>query len=112
MATALTVDQYNQYIHGEQSNRKEGTWNVSKIVHMDSYETAQVLSDSIIDIFTNELRSQSLYNESSNVDRLENSLKELKYAINKNALPEVVMEIVHVQIHPLLQNIYDLRLVK
>jgi hypothetical protein len=79
---------------------------------MDSYETVQVLSDSIIDRFANELRPHSTYNESSNVNRLESSLKELKYAINKNALPEVVMEIVHVQIHPLLQNIYNLRLVK
>ena len=43
---------------------------------------------------------------------LENRLKELEYSIDKKALPEVVMETVHVQIHPLLQEIYDLQALK
>jgi hypothetical protein len=43
------------------------------------------------------------------VDRLEYSLKELEYSVDKKVLPEMVMEIVHVQIHPLLQEIYNLQ---
>lgn len=112
MGTALTIDQYNQYILGKQLNDTEGAWNISKIVHMDIYETAQVLSDSIIEKLTSELRPRSLINETANIDRLEASLRELNLAIDKNALPEVVMETVHVQIHPMLQEIYNLQVVR
>jgi hypothetical protein len=107
MGAALTVDQYNEYILGEQSS---GTaWNTSKVVKLDKYETAQVLSENIIEKFDNQLRPRTLVNETANVDRLEYSLKELKYSVDKKVLPEVVMEIIHIQIHPLLQEIYNLQ---
>ena len=110
MGGALTADQYNQYILEEQSS---GTaWNTPEVVKLDNYETAQVLSKNIVEKFNSQLRPRSLFNETANVDRLENRLKELEYSIDKKALPEVVMETVHVQIHPLLQEIYDLQALK
>jgi hypothetical protein len=45
-----------------------------------------------------------------NVDRLERNLKQLEHAIINKASPETLMEIVHVQIHPTLQLVYDLEL--
>ena len=48
--------------------------------------------------------------ETTNLDRLENSLEKLEQAVNTKALPEIMMDIVHVQIHPMLQRVYDLEL--
>jgi hypothetical protein len=47
----------------------------------------------------------------ASIDILENGLQELKDAVNRKATPEDLMKIVHIQIHPMLQSIYDLRLV-
>jgi hypothetical protein len=77
---------------------------------MDDYETAKVLSSNIKDQFGTQLRPRSLVNETTNLDKLENSLGKLEDAVNVKALPEAMMDIVHVQIHPMLQQIYDLEL--
>lgn len=80
------------------------------LVNMDDYETAKVLSSNIKDQFSTQLRPRSLVNETTNLDKLENSLGKLEDAVNVKALPEAMMDIVHVQIHPMLQQIYDLEL--
>ena len=80
------------------------------LVNMDDYETAKVLSSNIKDQFSTQLRPRSLVNETTNLDTLENSLGKLEEAVNVKALPEAMMDIVHVQIHPMLQQIYDLEL--
>ena len=80
------------------------------LVNMDDYETAKVLSSNIKDQFGTQLRPRSLVNETTNLDKLENSLGKLEDAVNVKALPEAMMDIVHVQIHPMLQQIYDLEL--
>src|ERR687891_1153875 len=80
------------------------------LVNMDGYETAKVLSSNIKDQFSTQLRPRSLVNETTNLDKLENSLGKLEDAVNVKALPEAMMDIVHVQIHPMLQQIYDLEL--
>jgi hypothetical protein len=80
------------------------------LVDIDDYETAKVLSSNIKDQFSTQLRPRSLVNETSNLDKLENSLGKLEDAVNVKALPEAMMDIVHVQIHPMLQRIYDLEL--
>ena len=84
----------------------------NKLVLVDSndYETAKVLSSNINDLFSTQLRPRSLVNETANLDALENSLQQLEEAVSVKALPEVMMNIVHVQIHPTLQKIYDLQL--
>jgi hypothetical protein len=80
------------------------------LVNMDDYETAKVLSSNIKDQFGTQLRPRSLVNETTNLDKLENSLGKLENAVNVKAFPEAMMDIVHVQIHPMLQQIYDLEL--
>jgi len=80
------------------------------LVNMDDYETAKVLSSNIKDQFSTQLRPRSLVNETTNLDILENSLEKFEEAVNVKALPEAMMDIVHVQIHPMLQRIYDLEL--
>lgn len=56
MGTALTVDQYNQYMLMKQSSYTEISWNTSKVIKIDNYETAQVLSGNIIEKCTRQLR--------------------------------------------------------
>jgi hypothetical protein len=97
------------------SNMLEGHSNTSMImennlVNMDDYEAAKVLSSNIKDQFSTQLRPRSLVNETTNLDTLENGLERLEEAVDVKALPEAIMDIVHVQIHPMLQRIYDLEL--
>jgi hypothetical protein len=80
------------------------------LVNMNDYETAKVLSSNIKDLFSTQLRPRSLVNETTNLDTLENSLEKLEEAVDMKALPEAMMDIVHVQIHPMLQRIYDLEI--
>jgi hypothetical protein len=96
------------------SNMLEGHSNTSMImendlVNMDDYETAKVLSSNIKDQFSTQLRPRSLVNETTNRDTLENGLERLEEAVDVKALPEAIMDIVHVQIHPMLQKVYDLQ---
>jgi hypothetical protein len=82
------------------------------LVNMNDYETAEVLSSNIKDLFSTQLRPRSLVNETTNLDRLGTSLEKLKLAVNTKALPGAMMDIVHVQIHPMLQRVYDLELLR
>lgn len=77
---------------------------------VDNYETAQILADNVNRIFSDDLRPQSPVNETVNLDKLEKNLNQLKNAIEIKASPEALMGIVHIQIHPTLQKIYDLKL--
>jgi hypothetical protein len=74
------------------------------------YETAKVLSENVNRLFGDDLRPLSLVSETDNIDKLENNLRQLKYSIEAKASPEDLMNIVHVQIHPTLQKVYDLDL--
>jgi hypothetical protein len=64
------------------------------------------------EIFEEDLRPQSSISETVNVDKLERNLKQLEHAIVNKASPEALMEIVHIQIHPTLQQVYDLELLE
>jgi hypothetical protein len=85
---------------------------VIALVDIHEYESAQVLANNINVIFEEDLRPQSSVSETVNIDKLERNLKQLEYAINNKASPEVLMKIVHVQIHPTLQLVYDLKLLE
>lgn len=80
------------------------------LVNIHDYETTQVLAHTVNEIFEEDLRPQSSVSETVNIDRLERNLEQLEHAIVNKASPEVLMEIVHVQIHPTLQQVYDLEL--
>jgi hypothetical protein len=97
-------------IMGGHSNGSEMMENNLVLVNINDYETAQVLSDKVKEVFGSQLRPRSLVNETANIDKLENSLVELKQVVNTKVSPEALMNIVHIQIHPMLQKVYDLRL--
>ena len=80
-------------------------------VNMYNYQTAQVLSNVVNRLFNDKLSGQAPVNEKVKIDNLEQSIKDLKYAINNKVRAEGLMEIVHMKIHPMLQSAYDLKLV-
>jgi hypothetical protein len=106
--TNVTIGGSN--VLGGDSNTSMITENDLVLVNINDYETAKGLSNNIKDQFSTQLRPRSLVNETTNLDKLENSLDKLEWAINVKALPEAIMDIVHVQIHPMLQRVYDLKL--
>lgn len=81
------------------------------LVNIYDYQTAQVLSDVVNRLFNDKLSAQAPVNETVTIGKLEKSLRELKHAIDNNAPAEALMEIVHIQIHPMLQKAFDLKLV-
>jgi hypothetical protein len=107
MTTANVLDNGSSMLMGNSNTSMNMD---SDLVNMGDYETAKVLSSNINDLFSTELRPRSLVNETTNLNTLENSLQRLEEAVNVKALPEVMMDIVHVQIHPMLQRVYDLQL--
>jgi len=82
------------------------------LVNLHDYETSQVLAGNINEIFEEDLRFQSSVNETANVDKLKRNLNQLEHAIVNKATPEALMQIVHIQIHPTLQQVYDLKLLE
>lgn len=111
MMTAA-ADTNNSNTLGGHSNISEMMENSLELARINDYETAQVLSDNIGAEFSSQLRPRSPVNETASIDKLENSLEELKQAVDIKASPEVLMEIVHIQIHPMLQKVYDLELLR
>jgi hypothetical protein len=81
-----------------------------EIVSIQDYETSQVLADVVNELFEDDLRPRSSVSETINIDKLEKNLKQLDQAILNKASPEALMGIVHVQIHPTLQQVYELEL--
>ena len=86
------------------------TGNNLEIVSIQDYETSQVLADVVNELFEDDLRPRSSVSETINIDKLDKNLKQLDQAILNKASPEALMGIVHVQIHPTLQQVYELEL--
>jgi hypothetical protein len=86
------------------------TGNNLEIVSIQDYETSQVLADVVNELFEDDLRPRSSVSETINIDKLEKNLKQLDQAILNKASPEALMGIVHVQIHPMLQQVFELEL--
>jgi hypothetical protein len=85
--------------------------NNAVLVNIYNYQTAQVLSNVVNRLFNDKLSVQASVNEKVTIDNLEQSIKDLKYAIDNKIRAEALMEIVHMKIHPMLQSAYDLKLV-
>lgn len=92
----------------------------SNIVNFTNYESALAFSNSTLDKFHNEIKpsiqAQSQTGEESNttnetyLGKLENGLVELNNAIKNKENAMKVMEIVHTQIHPNLQILFNLKI--
>lgn len=85
--------------------------NNAVLVNIYNYQTVQVLSNVVNRLFNDKLSAQAPVNEKVTIDNLEQSIKDLKYAIDNKIRAEYLMEIVHMKIHPMLQSAYDLKLV-
>ena len=110
--TSVSTDVNNNKMEGLTNGSMEMTNSTLGLVRIHDYETALALTDKISEVFEEDLRPQSPVNETVNTDKLERNLERLGLAIVNKASPEALMEIVHVQIHPTLQQIYDLKLVR
>ena len=80
------------------------------LVNIFNYQTAQALSNNVNRLYSDRLSVQGPVSEKVTVGNLEQSIRDLKYAIDNKARVEALMEIVHMKIHPMLQSVYDLRL--
>src|ERR687892_1936405 len=80
------------------------------LVNIYNYQTAQALSYNVNRLNSDRLSVQAPANEKVIAGNLEQSIRDLKYAIDNEAPAEVLMGIVHMKIHPMLQSIYDLKL--
>ena len=80
------------------------------LVNIFNYQTAQALSNNVNRLNSDRLSLQAPADEKAIAGNLEQSIKDLKYAIYNEAPAEVLMEIVHMKIHPMVQSVYDLRL--
>ena len=110
MMTTTNNANNDSSVLGGNSNSSMSMENNFVLVDTNDYKTAKSLSSNIKDQFNTQLRPRSLVNETTNLDRLDNSLEKLEESVSAKASPEAVMEIVHIQIHPMLQRIYDLEL--
>jgi hypothetical protein len=100
----------NNTLKGHSNMSMMMTENNLALVSIHDYESSQVLANNINEVFEEDLRPQSSVSETVNVDKLERNLKQLEHSIVNKASPEDLMEIVHIQIHPTLQQVYDLEL--
>jgi hypothetical protein len=81
------------------------------LTNPQDYQTAKTLSDMVDRIFNDDLTHLSPDNETSTVVKLAESIKRLKDSVDNEVSPEILMDIVHTQVHPLLQKVYHLRLI-
>ena len=108
MMMAMILNNNNSSPSGHSSMSEK---NNAVLVNLYNYQTAQVLSNVVNRLFNDKLSAQAPVNEKVTIDNLEQSIKDLKYAIDNKIRAESLMEIVHIKIHPMLQSAYDLKLV-
>ena len=108
MMMAMTLNNNDSSSSGHSSMSEK---NNAVLVNIYNYQTAQVLSNVVNRLFNDKLSAQAPVNEKVTIDNLEQSIKDLKYAIDNKIHAEYLMEIVHMKIHPMLQSAYDLKLV-
>lgn len=89
------------------SNATSG--NATTIVDMAAYQSAQYLANTtVMQIFSETLRPLTTGDNATNIDRLEAGLMQLRDRVNNQASPNDVMAAVHLDIHPLLIQLYGL----
>lgn len=92
------------------SSSSENKTNSSRIVSMTEYQTAQALADRIQELF-DDLKTSAPANSTDTVSKVEDGIQQLKLAIDERAPIEDVEILVHGQIHPNLQQLYNLQLI-
>ena len=111
MSNMMMAMMLNNNDSSSSGNSSMSEKNNAVLVNIYNYQTAQVLSNVVNRLFNDKLSAQAPVNEKVTIDNLEQSIKDLKYAIDNKIRAEYLMEIVHMKIHPMLQSAYDLKLV-
>jgi hypothetical protein len=86
--------------------------NANHIVDMDKYYTAKEYTKDAIRIFYSKLKPFETNSKRYAINKLENSLIELKSAVDSKTHPVQVMMIAHSKVHPSLQIAFDLKVKK
>jgi hypothetical protein len=104
---AMDHDNMSMTDNTMKSNTTSG--NATTIVDMAAYQSAQYLANNTtFQLFNNKLRPLTSGDNATNLDRLEMGLIQLRDGVNDQASPTDIMKAVHVDIHPLLIEIYGL----
>lgn len=90
----------------------------SNLVNLTNYESALAFSNDALEKYKNDISTASLplseekntTNSQTYIEKLENGLTEFNNAIRNKENPIKVMEIVHTQIHPNLQILFNLKI--
>jgi hypothetical protein len=93
--------------------KNENNNNYTDIINFDKYQSAQKLSESVIQIFNSRLcpLAESTNNDNKTaVIRIHDSLIDLKKLLNNKASAQDIMMLVHGNLHPSLQMAYNLKL--
>lgn len=80
------------------------------LVNVTDYQSAQALAKKALEIFNNELKDLASTNKTDSVIKLDEGLKRLSNLINNKSSPIEVMMIGHTQVHPNLQEAFNLQL--
>jgi hypothetical protein len=80
------------------------------LVDVTDYQSAQALAKTALDIFNTELKNLASTNKTESVTKLEESLNQLSNLIDNKSSPIEVMTIGHTQVHPNLQQAFNLQL--
>jgi hypothetical protein len=119
MSPTTTYDNTTTATNGHNNQGSSDVSTHDTIVNFTDYESALGFSNSALDQFINEIKPsiQSQTGEESNnttnqnyLEKLENGLVEFNNAIKNKENPMKVMEIVHTQIHPNLQILFNLKI--
>jgi len=97
--------------HSSNSNNSKFFSKNNPIINYANYETAKALGIEINDLFENHLIPPSNYIDQSRdiISNLEKNIDKLTNLIDNNGSPAELMELVHLQIHPLLEEGYGLQ---
>lgn len=93
-------------------NNSDTNWNTNKsIVNMANYQSAEGMTEKLLDIFNKELKPLISQNGTSTYStNLEGGIMQLVNSIESKVPPTDIMMIVHTQIHPNLIKAFDLQI--
>jgi hypothetical protein len=111
MMSSPNVSSNNSSNGSNTTSNSHSTMTNNTLVNAIDYERAQTLAIKAQEIFNNDLRPiSSTTNASSAISKIENNLIYLKHEIDNKAPVMDIMKIVHIDIHPTLLTVYNLKL--
>jgi hypothetical protein len=111
MMSSPNVSSNNSSNGSNTASNSHSTMTNNTLVNAIDYELAQALAIKAQEIFNNDLKPiSSTTNASSAISKIENNLIHLNHEIDNKAPVMDIMKIVHIDIHPTLLTVYNLKL--